>query len=273
MFETNFNFLGRKTPGSHKKSAKKTINLMQKIGTATRETSKRALFLSPPQEEIKPTIAPEFSKRVEKSKRALFSPPRRLERSISNISSTSNTGSMCSSSKKFGQNENTMSQSTSDVTTNLKRRREMDDGENVEPHCSKLAKHHGSLTAARLNPSNYLSTTLTKAASESSMYQNNQLSASHKQKLLWAVSTALKKKSITTTHENFNHSASVLAKVVKRLYLETLSNKSESTSGTMLRYALDHCLQSMDTEIPIQIFFPLSFIQTCRSFSILRNTR
>lgn len=117
----------------------------------------------------------------------------------------------------------------------LKRKREHDDGENVEPRGSKLIKHHGTLTAARFNASNHLSSTLIKAASESSMYQNNQLSASHKQKLLWAVSTALKKKSITTSHENFNHFASTLAKVVKRLYLETFSTKNESTSGTMLR--------------------------------------
>lgn len=229
-------FTGRKTPGSLKKSAKKAAIIVPKVGAATRETSKRALFLSPAQEEVKPTIAPEFSRRVEKSKRALFSPPRRLERSISNISTISSTSFSCNSNKKlsFGH-ENSLSQTNSDVSMNLKRKRENDDGENVEPHCSKLAKYHGSLTSARLNTSNSLNSTLTKAASESSMFQNNQLSASHKQKLLWAVSTALKKKSITTSHENFNHFASVLAKVVKRLYLETLSIKSESTSGTMLR--------------------------------------
>lgn len=52
---------------------------------------------------------------------------------------------------------------------------------------------------------------------------------------MWAVSTALKKKSITTSHENFNSYASVLAKVVKRLYLESVTSKMESTSATMLR--------------------------------------
>lgn len=89
------------------------------------------------------------------------------------------------------------------------------------------------------------------------MFNHQQLSASHKQvslnafgfefglgiefvssplqKLLWAVSTALKKKSVTTSHENFKNHAAVLAKVVKRLYLETMTSKLESTNATMLR--------------------------------------
>lgn len=219
-----------------KKSAKKVALVIPKPAIATRETSRRALFLSPAQEEVKPNVAPEFSRRVEKSKRALFSPPRRLERSFSNISTISCTSSLGNSNTKLMHSENSLSQTSSfDVPTNLKRKRECDDGENMEPNCSKLAKYQGNLTSARLKSSSYLQSSLPKAASESSMYQNNQLSASHKQKLLWAVSTALKKKSITTSHQNFNHFASVLAKVVKRLYLETVSTKSESTSGTMLR--------------------------------------
>lgn len=177
---------------------------------ATRETSKRALFLSPPQEEVKVDIAPEFTRRIEKSKRALFSPTRRLERSISNISSISNNSS-------------------------LKRPRENDDDENVEPPNNKLAKYHGTVFQMRSSSAEFKPTLLAKATSENSMCHPHQLSASHKQKLLWAVSTALKKKSVTTTHERFNHYASVLAKVVKRLYLEIFVAKSESTSATMLR--------------------------------------
>lgn len=227
-------FIGRKTPGSLKKSATKLATVAPKFGTATRETSKRALFLSPTQEEVKnpgPSIASDISRRVEKSKRALFSPPRRLERSISNISNVSSQSSSTSFSM-LNNNSNKknpierlhyFNRTSSDLSISLKRRLETDDDENMEPHRSKFQRteHHNN--------------TLTKAASENSMYQNQQLSASHKQKLLWAVSTSLKKKSITSSNSNFNLYASILGKVVKRLYLESLSTKTESTSGTMLR--------------------------------------
>lgn len=237
--------IGRKTPGSLKKSARKTTNLPSKLGTATRETSKRALFLSPPQDKLeKDSNAFDVScHRIEKSKRALFSPPRRLERSISNISNISENSSLCSSShKKFIQHESSsaFSRSNSDVAMCLKRRRETYDEENMEPRSSKLPRYQTQVIATQCSSTStsigYLNGgTYTKAVSENSICQSQQLSASHKQKLLWAVSTALKKKNIATAHENFNHFASVLAKVVKRLYLETLSSKMESTSATMLR--------------------------------------
>lgn len=226
---------GRKTPSSLKKSANKLIPAVPKCGTATRETSKRALFLSPTQEEAKdlakPSMSSNLSHRIERSKRALFSPPRRLERSISNISNSSSMScstsfsSMSNNSNKKNHFDrmNCFNRTSSDVSISFKRRLEPDDNENLEPHRSKFQRidHHNN--------------TLVKAASENSMYQSQQLSASHKQKLLWAVSTALKKKSITSTHSNFNSYGSVLGKVVKRLYLEALPTKTESTSGTMLR--------------------------------------
>lgn len=59
------------------------------------------------------------------------------------------------------------------------------------------------------------------------------------QKLLWAVSTALKKKSVTSSHENFKIFASTLAKIVKRLYTDgsiSDTEKQGGTSATMLRY-------------------------------------
>lgn len=226
--------IGRKTPGSLRRSASKMVAVAPKFGTATRETSKRALFLSPTQDDVKqatPFISSDISKRVEKSKRALFSPPRRLERSISNISNMSSQSSSTSFGM-FNSGSNTknpidrlnyFNRTNSDVSISYKRRLEPDDDENMEPHRSKFQRteHHNN--------------TLTKAASENSMYQNQQLSASHRQKLLWAVSTALKKKSITSTNSNFNTYASILGKVVKRLYLESLPTKTESTSGTMLK--------------------------------------
>lgn len=231
---------GRKTPGSLKKSANKLVPVASKFGIATRETSRRALFMSPTKDEVKqPTLsssASDISRRIEKSKRALFSPPRRLERSISNISNDSNTSCSNSCSSMFGSSNkrnhydriSCFNRTSSDVSINFKRRLVPDDDENMEPHRRKSQRTEVHSSAL-----------LQKAASENSMYQSQQLSASHKQKLLWAVSTALKKKTITSTHTNFNAYGSILGKVVKRLYLESLPTKTESTSGTMLRYKIE----------------------------------
>lgn len=229
------------------------VTVAPKFGTATRETSKRALFLSPTQEEpnhhaVGPAnstggCGDDISRRIEGSKRALFSsPPRLLERSISNLSNASSQNSSTSfysSMLNSGPNKATsidrlahFNRTNSDVSINFKRRLEPDDdNENLEPshNRSKLQRTDQSLHYP------VPATKMAKAASENSMYPNQQLSASHKQKLLWAVSTALKKKSITSTNHNFNAYASILGKVVKRLYLESLSTKTESTSGTMLR--------------------------------------
>lgn len=246
--------LGRKTPSSLKKSGNKPQHMLPvapKFGTATRETSKRALFLSPTQEEHPvPAAVPassssssgDISRRIEKSKRALFSPPRRLERSISNLSNSSSQHSSTSfgGALNNGANKATtidrltyFNRTNSDVSINFKRRLEPDDdNENMEPtqHRNKLQRTDHQTQYFSMQTSK-----MTKAASENSMYPNQQLSASHKQKLLWAVSTSLKKKSITSTNANFQKYAAILGKAVKRLYLESLSDKAESTSATMLR--------------------------------------
>lgn len=234
---------GRKTPGSLRKSGRKAAASATKPNIASRETSKRALFLSPTQDKPakESSVAPEITCRIEKSRRALFSPPRRLERSISNISALSN-GSLGSSSHKMSQNldghssELGRSSSCGDAAALcLKRKRESYNEENMEPlRSSKVPRYQSQSTVQSLSAAQTASL-LPKAASESAMVPNQQLSASHKQKLLWAVSTALKKKSVTTGHEHFNHFAAVLAKVVKRLFLESTISKSESTSATMLK--------------------------------------
>lgn len=230
---------GRKTPGSLRKSGRKAAGSATKPNIASRETSKRALFLSPTQDKAaKESVVPEITCRIEKSRRALFSPPRRLERSISNISAISNS-SLSNSSHKMSQNLDGHSTDRSCGDTmpiGMKRKRESYNEENMEPlRSSKIPKYQSQSTLQSLSVTQS-ALLLPKSASESAMIPNQQLSASHKQKLLWAVSTALKKKSVTTGHESFNHFAAVLAKVVKRLFLESTISKSESTSATMLKY-------------------------------------
>lgn len=224
-------FVGRRTPSSLKKSGRKANGSASKPNISSRETSKRALFMSPTQDKsAKVTVASEMTCRIEKSKRALFSPPRRLERSISNISAASSTS--------LGDSINKLSQQycSQPSVVSQKRKRESCNEENMEPQrLPKLARFQSQSTSSQPLASAHSALHLPKASSESAMYPSQQLSASHKQKLLWAVSTALKKKSINTGHENFNHFAAVLAKVVKRLYLESSISKAESTSATMLK--------------------------------------
>lgn len=57
------------------------------------------------------------------------------------------------------------------------------------------------------------------------------------QKIFWATATALKNKKIASQHASYKQFASVLAKVIKRFYLELSAEarKNESTSTAMLK--------------------------------------
>lgn len=146
---------GRLTPKNKLGSASKSTIVLPKPVTATRETSKRALFQSPAQDKPKVNFTPDVAVRVEKSKRALFSPPRRqgdtdapslLNRTISDVSG-------------------------------MKRRRDNDD-ENFIPRASKIAKSQS--IAGGMVPHVHSNGALLKSISESSMNASQQLSDSHK---------------------------------------------------------------------------------------------
>lgn len=107
----------RKTPGS---SAKKRSTLSLPVAkpaasTVSRETSKRALFQSPPNEakastSSSTTISSATASRVQKSKRALFSPPKRALR-FSSVSGSRPDLSvkeslLSSSSQRYGSTNN-----------------------------------------------------------------------------------------------------------------------------------------------------------------------
>lgn len=115
-------------------------------------------------------VAPEVAVRVEKSKRALFSPPRRLEHSKSSQSL----------SRGF-PSTHCLNRTISDVSITMKRRRENDD-ENVEPHAAKMHKSqtiggNNGLT----NAVDFTSTGSMNKSSDSLMHMSQQLSTSHKQ--------------------------------------------------------------------------------------------
>lgn len=152
---------GRMTPSSSKKrfgsATKPAIHILPQPVTATRESSKRALFQSPAQEKPKVNFTPEIAVRVEKSKRALFSPPKRQDPGV----------------------PLPLNRAFSDVSLTLKRKRDESD-ENLVPRPTKIAKNLSSCAASSLKlPSNE---GVLKSSSESSMnFASQQLSSSHKQ--------------------------------------------------------------------------------------------
>lgn len=76
---------------------------------------------------------------------------------------------------------------------------------------------------------------LHKSYSETSAASNS-LTENQKKKLLWAVSQALQERKITAKHESFKQYASILARVVRRIFQEYYQKGSTSNSETMLRY-------------------------------------
>lgn len=97
-----------------------------------------------------------------------------------------------------------------------------------------LAKSQTFCVTKTANNETMNASSVQRARSDMTLNGSQQLSQSHRRKLLWAVSTSLRKKNISTQHPNFTAFASVLAKVVKRLFLET-RDESASTSDTMIR--------------------------------------
>lgn len=97
-----------------------------------------------------------------------------------------------------------------------------------------LAKSQTFCVAKSVNDEAKNTSAVQRARSDVTL-NGQQLSQSHRRKLLWAVSTSLRKKNINAQHPNFTAFAGVLAKVVKRLFLET-RDESASTSDTMIRY-------------------------------------
>lgn len=217
-FYNCFRFVGRKTPGSSRKRAA----LSTKPMIPTRETSKRALFQSPPQQKPKPTIPVDVARRVDKSKRALFSP------SIDDRDKKPTNSSSQSILKRRRDEDGLLGNQSK-----LPRMGGVDD---IRDSRSMFAKSETFCVTKASNIDSKMNTSsVIRARSDVTLNGSQQLSQSHRRKLLWAVSTSLKKKNINTQHPNFTAFAGVLAKVVKRLFLETRDD-SISTSDTMIRY-------------------------------------
>ncbi|XP_076763366.1 cyclin E-interacting protein minus [Xylocopa sonorina] len=189
------------------------------------ETSKRALFQSPPPDRAGPSKSLTTGSNPQSIKRALF---------------TQNT------------KEND-SESTQKLNIDESRKRKSEE-ELEGPRC-KWAKslsfdcshelHNTVNTWDRHSSSNVIE------KSKSSLNEGRcELSDAHRKKLLWAVAEALRSKGIGMTHPQFKHYATNLARTIKK-YMPDLENKNiprkpGSTSDRMLKLAKHHVVFVVD---------------------------
>lgn len=231
------------------------------------KTSKRALFQSP----LKDTTwqafnstesnipRPDLSTRVENSKRTLlFSPVKSInivqQQQQSTFSPLSRNNKLFDTSLKrkreldeYGEVSNQKNRKISDnnlTPWTMKCRSQSfcigTDSQSIDRHhvLSDLKSSENCLAISLMSNNNMLKhkmvNILQKSHSETSAAVYT-LSENQRKKLLWAVSQALQEKKITTKHEKFKEYASVLAKVVKRLFLDYYQKRAVSNSETMLK--------------------------------------
>lgn len=269
----------RKTPGSSAKKRMLSLPLAKASQLHTREASKRALFLSPPNDtapKVSSTITSVISKdvasKVQKSKRALFSPAKRCQRPELPASSSRpqvgptpllkensgiknlKTGEAVDFNESSGKRKRPMDEEEDKAVRSKLPRMDSIKEEDLTPRSLRLARSQsfcvGSQTLNSTGPteSNICGKYLYRANSEvvlpnSTSRPLSTLTENHKKKLLWAVSQALQSKQISVKHENFKQLASNLARVVKRLFLEFNDHSVSSTSEKLLRLAHKHVFE------------------------------
>ncbi|CAG4986873.1 unnamed protein product [Colias eurytheme] len=204
-----------KTGGSSKKKAMRRLVLDDNLSKTqpNRETLKRALFISPENRKPMPSVSSmSVPNQAIKSRRALFGSPVR----------SAETKSM----------DGTQSDHF------LKRKRDPFD-DDVEANRSKIAKSlsfggdFGSAKAVAFN----------RRASEMLSTRNSaELNETHKKKLLWAVSEALRLHGWRMSSPGFKEKASSLAKLTRRLltlppHAAKLAAPKLSTSDTLFKLA------------------------------------
>ncbi|XP_055686336.1 uncharacterized protein LOC129791819 isoform X2 [Lutzomyia longipalpis] len=213
----------------------------------TRETSKRALFQSPPnQAAARPAVTPEMAERVDRSRRALFSSPKLTRYSSFSQQSSSSYSTFSQGSgltaAALANRENFL---LDDDLGGGKRKRPFDDDAMETTKKARLDGPFGrsqSFTAeyvARQNELLATRTSLCKTASDVFLGGRSSqcLTDLEKQKLFYIVSQTLQKKQISGQHERFKEYATVMAKVVKRLFLESNRRVFGSVSEQMSKMA------------------------------------
>lgn len=270
----------RKTPGSKKKARKTPSSSARKRLYRTdlikpgpsRETSKRALFQSPAktlqQQQLmppKPLFKPEIANRVERSKRALFSPDHQgssnqlesiLKRKRNACDDDEDSADLASQSSKLFRAESSGPSGLTPRALKIKSQSFcIGAGSSTAGVQLKLAQHVAATpgqtrlslglsgsSSNLVNPASFASGTplaskLHRAHSEMSATPNSSMTDNQRKKLLWAVSQALQEKKITPKHEQFRQHAADLTRIVKRIFQEFYLGHSSSNSETLLRLA------------------------------------
>ncbi|XP_037955430.1 uncharacterized protein LOC119685261 isoform X2 [Teleopsis dalmanni] len=280
----------RKTPTS---SARKRLyhDLMKPV--PSRETSKRALFQSPAKKSVpkniiqKLPIKPEIANRVEKSKRALFSPETSGKSSVSDQSDIFKSlpckNTQFESVLKRKRIEDDDNDAVDAMEFSTQRNKQFrSSAENLTPRALKIKSQSfcigaGSSFTSSTATTTFNSTSLTESektglsnnssriclatnskiqrAHSDMVMPSNSLTENQRKKLLWAVSQALQEKKITAQHTSFKQFASVLARVVRRIFQEFYQKSSTSNSETMLRLAKKYVYNVVSGKTADDIYF------------------
>ncbi|XP_024868449.1 uncharacterized protein LOC112452458 [Temnothorax curvispinosus] len=192
------------------------------------ETSKRALFQSPPSDHPGPSnVFGTNNTDPQKIKRVLFTTPKKNE------SEDAKRTSLREESRKRKCEEELQG-------PRLKW------AKSLSFDCTHELKNTSKVIWDRHSSSSILS------KNETSFSQGkNELSNTHKKKLLWAVAEALRSKGIGMSHPKFKQYAANLARTIKK-FMPDLENrniprKPGSTSDRMLKLAKHHVLFLVDT--------------------------
>ncbi|XP_075165519.1 cyclin E-interacting protein minus isoform X2 [Haematobia irritans] len=248
-------------PGPSRETSKRAL-----FQSPAKHVQQRASLPKPP------TMKPELATRVEKSKRALlFTPekqettdreqkcPTRTNESSYFAPSTTTLESLLKRKRNpcddaedediAAQNSKLMKTGNSGLTPRALKIKSQSfcigAGSSSAKHLptastSSKAANGNSINSQPLSRTSSISSLggskLHKSYSETSATSNS-LTENQKKKLLWAVSQALQERKITAKHESFKQYASILARVVRRIFQEYFQKGSTSNSETMLRLA------------------------------------
>uniref|UniRef100_A0A182WAA0 Uncharacterized protein n=1 Tax=Anopheles minimus TaxID=112268 RepID=A0A182WAA0_9DIPT len=284
----------RRSPGS---SAKKICLLRTNAGgklathvPATRESSKRALFLSPqnsglpypePRDDGHPlhgsnskqTDRSIFSEaRKLKSKRSLFSQPTgATESETTSVPCNTTVNTITSKRRRSSITDDKGEKNALGERTEKIRRTESASltEEDLTPRSLKFTRSKSFCVGLQsmTRPGTGSSDCAPEIGGKSLIRANSEISSAdgprpllmltenHKKKLLWAVSQALQSKQITAKHELFKQHASNLVRVVKRLFLEFNDQTTSSTSEKLLKLANKHVYEVIQGKSVDDIYF------------------
>ena len=222
---------GKSPRGTPRSSTKKKVSRRLVLDGASPlnskvETSKRALFQSPPADRAGPSKLLETGSSLQTIKRVLFA-----QKAKENDSECVQKASAEESRKRKSEEEL--------EGPRYKWAKSLSFDCPHELHNSTLApwdRHSSSNIIEKNKPQ------LTEA--------RNELSDTHRKKLLWAVAEALRGKGIGMTHPQFKQHATNLARTIKKLMPDlenrNIPRKPGSTSDRMLKLAKHHVLFLID---------------------------